>query len=107
MYWPVLNASQALDFDLVKNAYKHSNGPVISILLSDGDLYNDEQILRELAGFWKKNPFVFVAIKSNTPFSKILESQGLSVKHVTDPSDLNSLVLDFAKKELEKYKISL
>ena len=103
------NGGTVLNVNALKTLYEHSSGPIISILLSDGEfeLNNANEILRNLVGFWKKNPFIFVAIKSNTPFSKILESRGLSVKRVTNLNDLSDLVLDFTKKELEKYKMPI
>jgi hypothetical protein len=89
------NGGTTLDIGTVKQVYGSVGEPVLTVLISDGDLSNTDEVLASLAPIWKRSPFVFLSTRNKGEFAKQLEKRGLDVRYVYWPADLEKMILDF------------
>jgi len=86
-----------LDIEKFTEIINHPKEKVV-ILITDGEIRNERQILEVLKQVRYKIKFLFVQIGRKSKLAKVLDLSGFAVIQIKDISNLSTIVLDFMKK---------
>ncbi len=90
-----------LDMDLVKRELNRPS--CVSIMLSDGEIFNWGQINDDFASLMKKHYFSFISIEDTSEAYEDLKGRGFPVYEVQSKEDMTGLMIDLAKDQVRNY----
>ena len=85
-----------LDINIVKQIINNHNKKLIIIMLSDGDIFNWNNINNEFINLIRLHQFTYLGIGGLGNAGNELNNKGFNAINVTDSSKLHNVIIDVA-----------